>query len=181
MVGSQWKNKGFDRAAHAVASLPPQIRCSTRLVAVGETSIAPYARKAKKLGIADRVSLMPPREDIGRYYLGSDLLVHPAHDENTGGVILESMLHGLPVLTTDVCGYATHVTAAQGGVVIPSPFSQTQMNHAVFDLITSPNRQALGTNAKTYVQSLDLYTRPRRVVDLIEARAERKRRATSPA
>ena len=181
MVGSQWKTKGFDRAARAIASLPSDLKRKTRLVAVGETSVEPYVRTAKWLGINDRVSLMPPCEDVARYLLGADLLVHPAYNENTGGVILESMLHGLPVLTTDVCGYAEYVKAAQGGIVIPSPFTQAKMNHALLELMHEPERRRMGTNARTYAQSMDLYTRPKRVVELIEARAERNSRATSSA
>ena len=181
MVGSDWRGKGFDRTAHAVASLPAEVRRATRLVAVGETGLRPYAQMAKRLGIDNRVSFLPPRHDIGRFFHGADLLVHAAYSENTGGVILESMLHGLPVLTTDVCGYAEHVNAANAGVVIPSPFRQETMNRVLLDLARSPNRQVLGTNAQTFAQSMDLYTRPSRVVELIEARAERNRRAVPSA
>jgi len=177
MVGSQWKTKGFDRAACAVALLPPHLKRTTRLVAVGEACVKRYARMAKGLGIHDQVSFMPPREDVAPYFLGADLLVHPAYTENTGGVILESMLHGLPVLTTDVCGYAEHVRAACAGLVIPSPFRQEHMNRSMLELMQLPERIVLGENARTYTQTMDLYSRPSRVADLIEARAVKNKHA----
>jgi UDP-glucose:(heptosyl)LPS alpha-1,3-glucosyltransferase len=177
MVGSDWRGKGFDRTAQAVASLPAKVRHATRLVAVGETRLRPYAQMAHRLGIDDRVSLLPPRHDIARFFHGADLLVHAAYSENTGGVILESMRYGLPVLTTDTCGYAEHVTAAHAGFVIPSPFRQEHMNHCMFELLQLPDRTVLGENAHTYTQTLDLYSRPSRVVDLIEARTIRNRHA----
>ncbi len=175
MVGSEWKGKGFDRTARAIASLPEGVRNATRLVAIGETRRHPYARMAEQFGIGNRVSLLSPREDIARYFLGADLFVHPAYNDNTGGVILESMLYGLPVLTTDVCGYAQYVSAAQAGVVLPSPFRQETMNRALLDLAKSPHRQVLGKNAQAFVQKIDLYARPSRVAELIESRAERNR------
>jgi UDP-glucose:(heptosyl)LPS alpha-1,3-glucosyltransferase len=181
MVGSDLKGKGFDRTARAVAALPAEVRRATRLVAVGETRLRPYAQMAKRLGIDDQVSLLPPHHDIGRFFHGADLLVHPAYSENTGGVILESMLYGLPVLTTDVCGYAEYVNAAHAGVVIPSPFRQEHMNRVLLDLASSPNRRILGTNAQACAQGMNLYARPSRVVELIEARAERKRHAVPSA
>ena len=51
-------------------------------------------------------------------------MVHPAHNENTGTVLLEAIAAGLPVLATDVCGYADHITAAEAGTVLDSPFDQ---------------------------------------------------------
>jgi UDP-glucose:(heptosyl)LPS alpha-1,3-glucosyltransferase len=136
---------------------------------------------AHRLGINGHVSLLPPRHDIARFFHGADLLVHAAYSENTGGVILESMRYGLSVLTTDTCGYAEHVTAAHAGVVVPSPFQQETMNRALLDLARSPTRQVLGLNAQTFAQGLDLYRRPARVVELIEARAERNRHAVPSA
>jgi UDP-glucose:(heptosyl)LPS alpha-1,3-glucosyltransferase len=178
MVGSDWRGKGFDRTAHAVASLPAEVRRATRLVAVGETRLRPYAQMAMRLGIDDRVSLLPPRHDIGRFFYGADLLVHPAYSENTGGVILESLAHGLPVLTTDVCGYAPHVLAGKAGLVVPSPYKQEMMNYALWDLLAfASQRQTYAVNGRSYAASLDLYSRADHVTGLIETCAERKRHA----
>ena len=41
-----------------------------------------------------------------------------------GTVIIESLINGLPVITTAECGYAPHVRKADAGLVIPSPFTQ---------------------------------------------------------
>jgi hypothetical protein len=43
------------------------------------------------------------------FLLGADLLIHPAYNENTGTVLLEAVVAGLPVLTTAVCGYAHYI------------------------------------------------------------------------
>lgn len=58
----------------------------------------------------------------------ADLLLHPAVQEAAGIVLLEAIVAGLPVLTTEVCGYAHYINAAQCGVVIPEPFAQEVLN-----------------------------------------------------
>ena len=69
------------------------------------------------------VEFLKGRSDIPRFLLGADLLIHPAYNENTGTVLLEALVAGLPVLVTDVCGYAHYITDANCGRVVPSPSS----------------------------------------------------------
>ena len=45
-----------------------------------------------------------------------------------------SMASGLPVLVTDVCGYAFHIEQAQAGVVLNSPFDQAALNKALANM-----------------------------------------------
>ena len=59
------------------------------------------------------------------FLLAADLLLHPAYHENTGTILLEALVSGLPILTTDVCGYAHYVQEAKAGCVLTSPFQQT--------------------------------------------------------
>jgi UDP-glucose:(heptosyl)LPS alpha-1,3-glucosyltransferase len=181
MVGVGWRGKGVDRAFRALAALPMELRRKTKLVAVGEERTRPFARLAALLGVTDRVSLLPPCLDIQRFFLAADLLVHPAYSDNTGGVILESMAHGLPVLTTDDCGFAKHVRLANAGMVVPSPFKQECMNRFLVDMLDSPQREAFSSNALAYTTTLDLYSRSERVATIIEEKAERTRRAVPSA
>ena len=37
-------------------------------------------------------------------WMEADLLIHPAYNENTGTVLLEALVAGLPVLVSAVCG-----------------------------------------------------------------------------
>ncbi len=47
------------------------------------------------------------------------------------------MVTGLPVLVTDVCGYANHVTSAETGIVSRSPFIQQQFNQKLHYALTT--------------------------------------------
>ena len=80
------------------------------------------------------VRFLGGRADVDRFYDAADFLLHPAYSESAGKVLLEALTHGLPVLTTDTCGYAPHILKASAGAVIESPFSQDD---------AEPNRQRI--------------------------------------
>jgi len=103
--------------------------------------------------------------------LGADLLIHPAYSENTGTVLLEAIIAGLPVLTTDICGYAYHVNRAQAGRVLASPFQQMQLNTQLAEMLDSPQRPVWSENGIRYGREEDLYSMPDVVADHIERMA----------
>ena len=168
MVGSGFKTKGLDRALKAVSSLPYDLRKMTRLFIVGKDNKKPFIKLAKKLGIIERVYFAGGRDDVRRFYLGSDILIHPAYSENTGTVILEAMISGLPVLTTDVCGYAMHVSKADAGIVLPSPFSQEKLHKTLCNMLTSNDHAKWSENGLKYGKTEDLYSRINNAVKEIE-------------
>ncbi|MFO6381679.1 glycosyltransferase, partial [Pseudomonas aeruginosa] len=101
---SGFKTKGLDRSLKALAALPKALRRRTRLIAIGQDDPKPFLLQIAALGLNDQVQILKGRSDIPRFLLGADLLIHPAYNENTGTVLLEALVSGLPVLVTDVCG-----------------------------------------------------------------------------
>jgi UDP-glucose:(heptosyl)LPS alpha-1,3-glucosyltransferase len=178
MVASAFRVKGVDRAVAALRALPPELLVRTRLFVVGGDDATPYQRQATRLGVADRSVFCGARDDVTRFLLGADLLLHPAYTENTGTVLLEALVAGLPVLTTDICGYAFHVLEANAGRVMPSPFEQAALDRELANLLSAPERlKAWGRNGIAYGRTQDLYSLPEKAADLIEraARSQTKR------
>lgn len=128
LTGSGFSMKGLDRAILALAAMPSALRVNTRLVAVGQDNPKQFAAMAQQLGLQDHVVISKGRTDIPQLMQGADVCVHPAYRENTGLVILEGMACGTPMLVTDTCGYASHVKAADAGIVSVSPFRQDKFN-----------------------------------------------------
>lgn len=93
-----------------MASLPNAQREHTQLIVIGQDDPKPFLLQAAALGISKQVKIFKGRSDI-RVLLGADLLMHPAYNENTGTVLLEALVAGLPVLVTDICGYAHYEEA----------------------------------------------------------------------
>jgi UDP-glucose:(heptosyl)LPS alpha-1,3-glucosyltransferase len=175
MVGSGFKTKGLDRALLAMKSLPEHLLSRTSFVVIGQDNPSYFYRYARSLGIARRMSILEGRDDIPDFLLGADLLLHPAYHENTGTVLLEAAVAGLPVLTTDVCGYAHYIEEAGAGIVLQSPFSQPKLNDSLAAMLDSDvKRQQWQENGLRFAATADIYSMPEKAAVLIEKIAERK-------
>ncbi len=181
MVGSGFKTKGVDRALLALKGLPSGLRDKTRLFIVGQDDPRAFRTQAKTLGISDQVTFFQGRDDIPRFLIGADLLVHPAYNENTGTVLLEALVAGLPVLCTDVCGYAHYVTDANAGDVVPSPFQQKDINCRLKSMLISDQKTKWQKNALAFANSADIYSMPERAAAIIEETARRHAKQHTPS
>lgn len=167
LIGSGFITKGLDRALEAVGSLPASLRSRTWLVAIGTDDPRHYVEHAARLGIAGRFQVLSGRDDIPDLLQAGDLLIHPAYFENTGNVLLEAIVAGLPVLTTDVCGFAHYVLDAGAGRVMGSPFRQDDLNQALASMLVSPERPEWRRRGIAFGQSADLYSLPQRATEVI--------------
>jgi len=167
-IGSGFKTKGVDRSIAALASLPEAIRQRTQLIIVGQDNPARFLRQVKTLGLSQQIKILKGRDDIPRFLLGADVLIHPAYKENTGTVLLEALVAGLPVLCTAICGYAPYIQQADCGTVIASPFQQASLNSALLSALENKQqRQQWSANALAYAEQADLYSMPERAADII--------------
>lgn len=168
MVGSGFKTKGLDRTLLSIAALNPDLKNRVKLFVIGKDNPARFIRQAKKLKINPQITFLGGRHDVPDFLLAADLLLHPAYNENTGTVLLEAVAAGLPVLTTDVCGYAHYITEADAGCVIASPFNQHHLNQTLASMLLSLKQSAWQQNALNFAKNADIYSMPERAADLIE-------------
>lgn len=167
-IGSGFKTKGLDRSLQALAHLPADLRGRTRLIAIGQDEPSQFKRMAAGLGLAGQVDILAGRDDIPRFLLGADLLVHPAYNENTGTVLLEALVAGLPVLCSAVCGYAHYIDEAAAGRVIPEPFAQATMDGFLQKiLVDREQRAAWQRNALAWAEHADIYSNAERAAGII--------------
>lgn len=169
MVGSGFKTKGLDRSLSALADLPEAFRKKTKLFVIGKGKVKPFEDMAKRLKVHKQLYFLGGRDDVSRFMVSADLLVHPAYSENTGTVLIEAMASGLPVLATDICGYAFHVRDAGAGLLIPSPFKQEVFDELLLNMVTSPERETWKHNGLHYVKNKDFFSMPEKAADIIES------------
>lgn len=167
-IGSGFKTKGLDRSLQALAHLPDDLRGRTQLIAIGQDEPSQFRRMAAGLGLAGQVDILAGRDDIPRFLLGADLLIHPAYNENTGTVLLEALVAGLPVLCSAVCGYAHYIDEAAGGRVIPEPFVQATLDGLLQDMLADcAQRAAWQRNALAWAEHADIYSNAERAAEII--------------
>ncbi len=168
LIGSGFKTKGVDRALYAIASLPEDIRKKTHLRIIGQDNPKYFQRLAKKLTIDAHVQFMNGRDDIPNFLFSADLLLHPAYAENAGMVIVEAIVAGLPVLVTDVCGYAHFVNDTNAGVVLSSPYQQSELNDLLLNMLISNQKNSWSENGIAFGKDNNLYGMPKRAAEIID-------------
>ncbi|QXI29017.1 glycosyltransferase family 4 protein [Pseudomonas vanderleydeniana] len=173
-IGSGFKTKGVDRSLKALAALPAELKKRTRLFVIGQDDPKVFQVQSAALGLGEHVQFLKGRSDIPRFLLGADLLIHPAYNENTGTVLLEALVSGLPVLVSAVCGYAHYIAEADGGLVLDEPFEQNQLNQYLNRMLSDgAARMAWSRNGLAFAETADLYSMPQHAADVILAEQHR--------
>ncbi|MEM7383553.1 MAG: glycosyltransferase family 4 protein [Verrucomicrobiota bacterium] len=169
-VGSGFRTKGLDRLVECFRHLHDE---DVHLLVVGQDKADRFLKTLPESG-RSRVHILGGREDVADFMRAADLLVHPAYSENTGTVLLEALVRGLPVVTTDTCGFAPHISRSGGGIVLDSPFSQKALNDVVKRLLASPSeRLGMSEAGFRYGTTEDLYSCHRTAINLLEAFSDR--------
>lgn len=125
-VAAYGRQKGVDRVIEAMGAVP-----SALFLSVGMDDAAEFRAAARKLGVAPRVRFVAQSDDIAGLIGAADIMVHPARAETTGNVIIESLLYGVPVICTSVCGYSVHVARSDAGIVLHEPYRQQSLVQAL--------------------------------------------------
>ncbi|MBM4025692.1 MAG: glycosyltransferase family 4 protein [Planctomycetes bacterium] len=168
-LGSRFRTKGLDRSIRALAHLPQALRARTRLCVVGDDVERPYIRLARRLGVADRVVFLGPRDDVPRVLMAADLLVHPARQEAAGIVLLEALACGLPVVASGVCGHAHYLEQARAGWVLPELFDQDVFDRTVGAALLRADRREVGRRGAEFARRVNLCGMVEAAVEVIEA------------
>ena len=174
-IGSDFKRKGLDRAFRALAALPAEVRRNTQLAILGQSRPGRFEALARELEVSSQVHFLGGRHDAPDWMLAADALVHPAYSETAGMVLVEALTAGLPVLVTDVCGYAFHIAKSGGGIVLTSPFDQSACNRALLELLFSESIPEWRAKGLTYAAKEDLYSCHERAADIIEETVRKKK------
>lgn len=111
-VGRIEKIKGIDFLIQAFAKLP----AAYVLYVIGTGSyLSELNQQMKELEISDRVHIEGYKENIDAYYRDCDVLIVPSRVEPMGRVVLEGMMHKIPVIASEVGGMAEIIRDGHDG------------------------------------------------------------------
>ena len=140
-VGRPEKRKGLDHLIRAYALVKEQ-RPETRLIVVGAGKFDRYERKVRSMGLSDvlfasYVSL----DDLPRYHHAAHVFCAPATGfESQGIVLLEAMAAGLPIVASNIEGYAGVLTHGVEGL-LALPGDEAGLADALLQLLADPDRR----------------------------------------
>lgn len=167
LVGSDFKRKGFDRALRGLAVLPQELRSRIHVWVAGQDKPQFLQELAAQLGIADRLKILGGRDDVIQLLWSADLLLHPARSEMAGLVLLEAMIAGLPVIATEVCGYAHYIADNSMGEVIDAEATDARIADAIQAVLQMGHDEWIA-RARNMIEHSDIFSMTQRAAELIE-------------
>jgi glycosyltransferase involved in cell wall biosynthesis len=149
------KYKGLDLLIDAMPDIIKEIP-EIKLLIVGEFYDDPdfYTDRIKELGIFNYVKIINkyiPNEDVGEYYLASDLNILPYRSATQSGILNVSYGFLKPVLITNVGGLSEFVISGKTGIVIESN-SIKAIVQGVKDFFIKNEKVNFSDNIKEYIK-----------------------------
>ena len=166
-VGSGFKKKGLGRALKAFSALNKNIRRQTKFLVVGQDNRTYFQLLAFCLLISKQVSFLGGKDNVRDFLFAADLLILPALDENTGTVILEAIVSGTPVLTTENSGYSNYVVESGMGNVVSLPFEQNALNRSLEILLKDIDKEDWVKKSKDFLNQLDVTSLHKKAAKMI--------------
>jgi UDP-glucose:(heptosyl)LPS alpha-1,3-glucosyltransferase len=167
MVGSDFRRKGVELAIRALAALPVALRQRARLWVAGQDNPQGFIKLAEKLGVSEQLAMLGARDDVPQLMWAADMFLHPAYSEAAGAVLLEAVVAGLPVIATDVCGYADYIRQMQMGQVISLEEAKSQLAYIIAQLAARDASQWRELSRQV-VRNFDIFSMVEHAVSVIE-------------
>jgi phosphatidylinositol alpha-mannosyltransferase len=168
-VGRPEKRKGFGyllRAYPHIKNAFPQARFL--VVGAGNWDVSPYRAYIERHDMRDIIIVgRVSDEDLPRYHRTSQVFCAPAvAGESFGIVLLEAMAAGLPIVASDIEGYAQVLTDEAEGLLVP-PRDERAVADAVCRLLQDPNlRRTMGEQGQVTAQQYAWERVAEQVLDL---------------
>ena len=157
------EQKGVDRTIAALQHIP-----DLHLLAVGLKDTATMHALARQHDVASRTRLYGYTHEVADILGSADLMLHPARVENTGLVIVESLMAGTPVIASAACGFAEYIERFDAGAVVAEPFDAQQFLAAIRTAIDPPRLAELKRHARDSAPLLNAEGGLERILDAIE-------------
>lgn len=148
--GSGWRRKGLEELFRALRCRPAR---NHRLWIAGRDEPQAWRRRARALGIAERVEFLGERADLAPLYHAVDAMVLPTRYDPFANVTLEAAAAGLPIVTSRANGAAEWLA---GDIrVVEDPADSESLARAMADHAAADYRSELGARLAKRAHEFD--------------------------
>jgi glycosyltransferase involved in cell wall biosynthesis len=159
--------KNLDTTLKALTQAP-----GVHLAVAGALARSPFPQLAKDLGIADRVTFLDFRRDIGKLMRAVDLFIFPSRYEAGTLVLLEALASGLPVVTARTAG-GCEVMGEGAGRIIEDPNDVDALAGAILEMARDDAaRRAASSAARTVAEKYSWTSMAEQYLDLFTQAAK---------
>jgi phosphatidylinositol alpha-mannosyltransferase len=166
-VGRPEKRKGLKYLVRGYAMLK-QTMPNLRLIVVGAGNFSRYEKAARDVGdIVFRSHV--PQDDLPRYYRSANIFCAPnTGNESQGYVIMEALASGLPVVASNIEGFAGVITSEVDGLLV-RPRDHMAIAQAITRLIDDAVlRESLARHGQVRAEQFSWDTVAHRVLSYYE-------------
>jgi UDP-glucose:(heptosyl)LPS alpha-1,3-glucosyltransferase len=175
IVAHNFRLKGVPALLAAMASLAAE-GLPVRLLVLGGKRLAPWRRRAARLGLAQTVRYVGPIGDPLPYYAAADLYVHPTIYDACSLVVLEAAACGLPIITSRSNGAAELFHNGVDARLLDDPANVGELAASIRALLGEPTRQRIGAAARQTVLEHSFERNVDRIIDVYQEVLRRRAR-----
>ncbi len=125
-----------------------------QLVLVGIGPAKPYRQIIQTLGIKKSVKIARPTQTPETYYRSARALIIPSLVEGRSRVMIEAMLSGCPVISSDFVGYDRYIRHNGTGLVFNGRSPNDLSSRIVFAAQHPTRMNAIARNAHAYIKKI---------------------------
>lgn len=152
-IGRFEPEKNIDFLLHAFQTAHKKLP-TIRLLLIGVGRDKPYRQLAEMLGIEKSMEILPPSLFPERYYKSASALVIPSLVEGRSRVMIEAMLSGCPVISSDFTGHDRYISHNSTGLVFHLQ-SRSDLSNLIIYAARHPARMnILARNAYKYISKM---------------------------
>jgi UDP-glucose:(heptosyl)LPS alpha-1,3-glucosyltransferase len=152
LIGNDWRMKGVFALLEAAAGCR---ELPLRLLVAGEDDPHPYVRRARELGIRERLRFAASSADVLGFYAAADAYVAPSLEDSFHLPVLEAMACGLPVVVSSRAGVSEWIQDGVNGIFLQNPEDPGELSAALGKLAQDPHwRSCLGEHAASTAMTL---------------------------
>jgi glycosyltransferase involved in cell wall biosynthesis len=108
-------------------------------------------RVAAHIGLAERVTFVEDRGDLGRYWQALDLYCQSSLVPSAGRLLSGALAHGLPAVVSQVPGLREWIIPEETGLLVP-PGDPNAIASTVLSLLADPSHaRRLGSQARAWI------------------------------
>ncbi len=152
LIGNDWRMKGLPTLLEAAANCH---ELPVRLLVAGEDDSRPYVRRARELGVGERLRFAGSSTDVLGFYAAADAYVAPSLEDSFHLPVLEAMACGLPVVVSSRAGVSEWIQDDVNGILLRTPEDPGELGAALRKLVQDPPRRlCLGEHAASTAMTL---------------------------